>query len=266
METVTETKQAASFEVLGQQRNMDARLKTAAELPTGKIEECVPTSLLAELKEVSKCLSVPWIGLLLGSITPVQYALDFTKVELENSDWTEPTIAWILMHMPSGTRKSVVYKFVNDVMKCLEEPDMENSFKVCETTFEKLGLLMQANHNKMIWYFDEARHFFSQLGLYQKGPSRDESVLLSLYDGQEWGHNTAKGVQFSLPQTKLTLGGLTQTAHIIHLFNQKEQMESGIIPRFLTFLLSPVHTSIRSLEKVGETLKETLREVILAIK
>ena len=69
-------------------------------------------------------------------------------------------------------------------------------YRVNETTFEKLGLVMQENDGKVVWYFDEGCHFFSQLGLYQKGSSRDESVLLTLYHagGGEWNHSTAKGV------------------------------------------------------------------------
>ena len=235
---------------------MDSRIKEAAELPVESIEKSIPEDLLQELKTVAKSLSVPWIGLLLGTITPVQYALSYTNVYLENSDWVEPTIMWILQHMPSGTRKSNIGKFVNDLCDATqidEDNRNENNhpqYKVCETTFEKLGLMMEENKGEMIWYSDEARHFFSQLGLYQKPGSlgnRDEAILLTLYDGASWSHNTARGVQFSMEKSKLILGGLSQTGHVLKLFNQKDQMESGLIPRFLTVLLKPVHTNIRDI-------------------
>ena len=63
------------------------------------------------------------------------------------------------MHMPSGTRKSNINHFVIETMENLEI-DENKQFRVIETTFEKLGLLMGENNGKMIWYSDEARHFF----------------------------------------------------------------------------------------------------------
>ena len=196
-----------------------------------------------ELEKVGKSLSVPWVGILVGSLTPIQYVMGYSEIELENSDWWEPTILWSFMHMPRGTRKSLIYKFVNDLVSdscgsdnnADEHGEATPQYKVNETTFEKLGLIIASNEGKVDWYFDEGWHFFSQLGLYQKGSSRDESVLLTLYDAGEWNHSTAKGVQFDSNRTNLALGGLTQTAHIAQLFNNKEQMESGLIPRFFFF-------------------------------
>ena len=190
---------------------LDAKLEFCSTLPTERIAECLPPSLLNELQSMEKCMSVPWFGLLMGSIFPVPYVLKYTSVTIESADWIEPTIIWVLMHMPSGTRKSVIYNYIQSLLTDLEDEDMV--YQICESTFEKLGLIMEKNDGHLCWYFDEARHFFSQLGLYQKGSSRDESVLLSLYDGQSWGHTSAKGVSFGLPKTKLSLGGLTQKPH-----------------------------------------------------
>ena len=133
-----------------------------------------------------------------------------------------------------------------------------------ETTFENLGLVMENNAGRVIWYFDEARHFFAQLGLYQKGSTRDESVLLSLYDGGEWEHGTAsnKSTKFSMERTNLSLGGLTQTAHVLRLFNNADQMQSGLIPRFLSILLRPVRTSIREMREGGAAFQSKMESVI----
>ena len=54
-------------------------------------------------------------------------------------------------------------------------------YKVNETTFENLGHVMKKNGGGVIWTFDEARHFFSQLGFYKQGSSRDETTLWSLH-------------------------------------------------------------------------------------
>ena len=226
---------------------MDKKLEIASKLSTDLVKTSLPASLLEDLEKIGICLSVPWTGILIGLTQPIQYAMDYTNVTIEKTDWVEQTIFWPLMHMPSATRKSVIYNFLKDIINSLEDEEDMIDFKVCETTFEKLGLLMQNNSGKMIWQFDEARHFFAQLGLYQKTPSRDEAALLSLYDGQEWTHSSAKGTQFAMKRTKLSLGGLTQTAHVISLFKLQEQMDSGLIPRFFTVMLRPVHTSIRQI-------------------
>ena len=108
------------------------------------------------------------------------------------------------------------------------------------------------------------RHFFSQLGLYQKGSTRDESVLLSLYDGGEWEHGTArnKSTKFSMERTNLSLGGLTQTSHVLRLFSNDDQMQSGLIPRFLSILLRPVRTCIRELREGGDAFQTKMESVI----
>ena len=168
--------------------------------------------------------------------------------------------------MPSATRKSLIYNFVKDIIDSLECDGGEKDHKVCETTFEKLGLLMEENNGRMVWQFDEARHFFAQLGMYQKGPSRDENLLLSLYDGAEWNHCSAKGTTFKNPRTKLCVGGLTQTAHLVSLFQQQEQMDSGFFPRFLTILLRPVHTSIRNMKKGSDEVKKKICHAFSSIK
>ena len=93
------------------------------------------------------------------------------------------------------------------------------------------------------------------------------SVLLTLYDGGEWDHGTAnvKSAKFSMKRTNLCLGGLTQTGHVLNLFDNKEQMTSGLIPRFLTLMLQPVHTSIRKMKKGSANFQKKLKTVIKEI-
>ena len=242
---------------------MDKKMEFCATLPKGKISECIPPTMLTGLLSVQKSKSVPWLGLFLGNVFPLPYVIN-SSVTIETTDWEEPALVWLLLHMPSGTRKSVIYKYIKFITSGLE--DDGRIYQICESTFEKLGLTMQANNGKTIWFFDEARHFFSQLGLYQKGSSRDESVLLSLYDCQNWDHSTAKGVSFEIPKTNLSIGGLTQTDHVIDLFAQQEQMSSGLIPRFITVMLEPVHTPLKNKEKAGNDFAMQVNNVIKQIK
>ena len=160
---------------------MDKKMEFCATLSKIRISECIPPSLYSGYVSLQKSKSVHWLGLFLGNLFPMPYVIN-TKVNIETTDWEEPALVWLLLHMPSGTRKSVIFNFIKLISSNLE--DDGKIYQVCESTFEKLGLTMQANDGKICWFFDEARHFFSQLGLYQKGSSRDESVLLSLYDCQ----------------------------------------------------------------------------------
>ena len=164
-------------------RPCEMDVQKAATLSLKKIEESLPATLLTELEKVGKSLSVPWVGILVGSLTPIQYVMGYSDVELEDSDWSEPTILWSLMHMPSGTRKSLIYKFVNDLIagSCsnTEDGDGEHTpYKVNETTFEKLGLTMASNEGKVVWYFDEGRHFLASW-VYTKKDHREMNPYCS---------------------------------------------------------------------------------------
>ena len=180
------------------------RIRDAANISTENIEKFIPVSLLKELKLLGQSISSPWLGILLGLLAPVQYSMKFAHVEIEKTSWREPTILWTIQHMSSGTCK--IFNLVNDVVNHLESNCA--GFKANEITFEKMGIKMQENKSSLFWYFDELRLFFSQLGMYQKGSGcRDESVLLTLYDGGEWSHSTTQGAQFDMKHTKLVLGG-----------------------------------------------------------
>ena len=229
---------------------LNERIKEAEALSTLKIQSCIPPLLFDEITKNADSLSAPWLGLLIGLISPVQYRMKFAHVDLENSSWKEPTIVWPLQHMSSGARKSNIFNFIKQFDdKLREDDDKDDDFMVSEITFERLGVKMQDNNNTAYWIFDEARLFFAQLGLYQNGSSSslDEAVLLTLYDGGKWVHSTNKGANFNLKATKLVLGGLTQTAHIIKLLADVERMESGFLPRFLIFLLKPYYVDIMDL-------------------
>ena len=245
---------------------MDDRIRKAATLPRTLIEASIPSTLVDKLKIAGESLSVSWSGILIGLTQPVQFVMDYSTVAIEMHDFREPTIFWPLHYSPSATQKTNIYRFVRDVVKTLEDDDVE--FNLCETTFEKLGILTQKNNGKIVWQFDEARHFFAQLGLYQKVPSRDEGTLLFLYDGSAWDHATAKGVQFTNEYTKLSLGGLTQTGHILNLFSpaHEEQMTSGLIPRFFIIGLEPVHSSIRTVTGDSDEVKKDVIKKVCIVK
>ena len=70
---------------------------------------------------------------------------------------------WPLLHSPSGTRKRVIHRFVGGLNRFEDVHEREEDnypirrHTVNETTFENLGLVMENNDGRVIWYFDEAR-------------------------------------------------------------------------------------------------------------
>ena len=143
----------------------------------------------------------------MATIINLEYFMYYSEVKLEESDWREPLILWIMMYMGSGSRKTAIHTFIEDVlyektMKIIRETRKSNKedteFLLHETTFEKVGSLLEENNGKKLFVFDEARHFWSQIELYSKtSNSRDEAVLLSLYNGAKWQHSTASGTSFN---------------------------------------------------------------------
>ena len=79
---------------------------------------------------------------------------------------------------------------------------------------------------------------------------RDETILLSLYDGGNWSHTTRHSTNFSMEKTKLTLGGLTQNKCILEMFNEKnsEKLFSGLYSRFTMYADNMVFTPLGDLK------------------
>ena len=104
------------------------------------------------------------------------------------------------------------------------------------------------------------KNLFLLKGLYNKSGSscRDESVLLSLYNGGKWIHDTAASTTFHNDKTNLVLAGLTQTKHLLKLLQVEDKIDSGLIPRFLWLLLKPCSTDIDDLKPIDEEFKEEI--------
>ena len=79
--------------------------------------------------------------------------------------------------------ESLSVPWVNDLIagSCsnTEDGDGEHTpYKVNETTFEKLGLTMASNEGKVVWYFDEGRHFLASW-VYTKKDHREMNPYCS---------------------------------------------------------------------------------------
>ena len=79
-----------------------------------------PESLKTNVEQLSSGLSVPPLGVLTSLIVPTQLAMTYSFVKLEESDWKEPVIIWVLEHMATGTRKSAIHSFTGRLNKVVD--------------------------------------------------------------------------------------------------------------------------------------------------
>ena len=118
-------------------------------------------------------------------LIPTQYAMGHSRVVLQDTAMNEPTLMWLLCHMPSGTRKSTIHSIVKNIIQKAFISEDINDFTIDNATFELIGLKMQSNNNCGMWFFDEGRSFFSQMKMYSNSASRNESTVLTLYNGKK---------------------------------------------------------------------------------
>ena len=243
--------------------DLTAAILRATDVQTDAIERALPTSFISSLKHSSKSLSIPWLGHLIGLIPPIEYAMKHACVQIESSKWVEPTIIWPLMYMNSATCKSNISRLAENLVADVVGRDFEPD----EITFEALGQEMADNNNSAFWFFDEFRSFMAQLGMAGSPANiqRNEATVLKLYDGRRWNHSTVKSTNFNLPFTKLVLGGMSQTSHILSLLNNKEHMQSGLMPRFILFLLKPVFVDLDDLDEGDPSLHDKLVDILNVI-
>ena len=131
-----------------------------------------PKEFVEKTKEAGLILSVPHLGIIMSAVVNLEFFMAYSEVHLEDSDWKEPLISWIMMHMASGTRKTAIYSFLEntlyektmEIIKATYQLSKEESdFLLHETTFEKLGMLLQESEGKKLWIHDEARLFLRNL-------------------------------------------------------------------------------------------------------
>lgn len=80
--------------------------------------------------------------------------------------------------------------------------------------------------------------------------------LMKLYDDKDWIHETVNSTNLNMPFTKLIVGGFIQTPTILSMLENREQNQSGFLPRFTTYLFKPCYSSIVSKSKVPPTIKQ----------
>ena len=62
-------------------------------------------------------MSVPPGAILGGLLILTSYSISPCVVRVPGTDWVEPTLLWLTISMPTGSRKTTVYQFLRELVQ-----------------------------------------------------------------------------------------------------------------------------------------------------
>ena len=62
-------------------------------------------------------MSVPPTAILGGLLILSSYMISPALVAVPDTDWSEPTLVWLIINMPTGSRKTTVYQFLRNLLQ-----------------------------------------------------------------------------------------------------------------------------------------------------
>ena len=151
-------------------------------------------------KLASNCCTYGFIALTSHVISPA-------VVTIPDINWSEPTLVWMSINIPTGSGKFSLYKYLYDMTFEIRKrsgctPD-QPTWLVEDATFDKMGELMLQNQRCFFGLCDELSTFLTQLSLYRgKGlaVSHELALFLQLYNGSSWSWRTGLYVHACLLQ------------------------------------------------------------------
>lgn len=160
-------------------------------------------------------MSVPQSAILGGLLILTSFAISPSVVTVPGTDWTETTLIWLTISMPTGSRKTTVYQFLKGLLHemrieskckgivdfpetnwlCLLDflPESDPQWLLMDATFEKMGALMAENGGRLLGMFDELSSFLTKIKLYSSRgltDSHELAMFLELYNSIPWTRTT----------------------------------------------------------------------------
>ena len=68
-------------------------------------------------KQIGKAVSVPPVAILAGLLILVSFCISPAIIDVSGTDWVEPALIWLTVCMPTGSRKTTIYKLLSNIMK-----------------------------------------------------------------------------------------------------------------------------------------------------
>lgn len=129
------------------------------------------------------------------------FVLSPATVKVPQTEWAEPILLWMTVAMPTGTGKSTLFRYLYNLLvrvRCLAAvPEDDPAWVLDDSSFEKMGALMDLNASRLIGLYDELSAFLSQVNLF-RGKSLSDShelaLFLQLYNGHPWRRDTGDAI------------------------------------------------------------------------
>ena len=67
--------------------------------------------------QAAKAMSVPRGAILGGLLLLTSFVLSPCVVKVPGTDWVEPSLLWLTISMPTGSRKTTVYQFMRRLLQ-----------------------------------------------------------------------------------------------------------------------------------------------------
>ena len=67
--------------------------------------------------QIGKAMSVPPGAVLGGLLFLTSFVISPAVVTVPGTDWVEPTLLWLTINMPTGSRKTTVYQFLRGMLQ-----------------------------------------------------------------------------------------------------------------------------------------------------
>ena len=145
-------------------------------------------------EHVGGTLNLLATAVLCGYIMLGSFMISPSVVKIPGTNWTEPTLVWLTVSMPTGSGKSTLFRHLYSVLRSVRamcgEGDQDPSWVFDDTTFEKMGALMNENSCRLLGFYDELSAFLTQINLY-RGRGFSESHELALFRQLYNGHPMA---------------------------------------------------------------------------
>ena len=149
--------------------------------------------------QVGKALNLPATAVLSGYLILGSFILSPASVKVPGTNWEEPVILWLTVSMPTGSGKSTLFRHLYDVIQHVRSlsgvKEGDPTWVMDDSTFEKMGALMEENSSRLLGFYDELSSFLTQINLYRGrslSDSHELSLFLQLFNGHPWRRDTGE--------------------------------------------------------------------------
>lgn len=119
-------------------------------------------------QQMAKALNIPPTSVSTGYLVLASYVTSST-VKIPDTDWAEPVLLWLTVAMPTGSRKSTLFRYLFSQLQQIRSlagvsPE-DPTWILDDASFEKMGALMHSNASRLLGLYDELSAFLSQINL-----------------------------------------------------------------------------------------------------